>query len=245
MGETTVQPTNQATDKKGWNVSTLITAGSAATAVVAAVISALSVNAANKADTAAKQEQLLNITFSIAQQFDERQTQAITDQLEAEGEAGAVLINDLGGNGVASIEYIQVARALNNDGHGIAAATYFKKAVNAPPYDGETRATALRYLAIFYYHLDQPVTGHRYAIRAAKVLIRSSKEAGFYRANSIAEAYYMDADYQVDIKGGCPIAASDMAAGHKALGPYLALDNTQENVSAAKNGYKSNCKRTA
>jgi hypothetical protein len=240
--ETTVQPASQAAGKKGRHLSILITVATALTAVVAAVISAWSVNTAKQADTATKQQQLLNLTFTIAQQFDVSQTQGITDQLEAEGEAGAVLINDLNGNGVASIEYIQVARALNNDGHGIAAATFFKKAVNAPPYDPETRATALRYLAVFYYHINQPMAGRRYAMQAVKALNRSSKEPRFFRANAIAQAYYLDADAQLDTKGGCPIAARDMAAGQKALGTYSADGNVQTNASAAKDQYKSKCK---
>jgi hypothetical protein len=245
MGETTVQPTNQTAEKKDRHLATWIAAASALTAIVAAAISAWSVVTANKADTAAKQQQLLNLSFAIAQQFEASRTQAITDQLEAEGQAGAVLINDLNGHGVASIEYIEVAWALQDDGHGITAATYLKKAVNAPPHDAETRATALRQLVIFYYGLDQPMTAHRYAMQAVKALNRSSMEPRFYRANSIAQTYYLDADYQVDIKGGCPMAAREMAAGQKALGPYSANDSVQANASAAKDGYKSNCKGTA
>ena len=191
---------------------------SALAAVVAAVISGLQVNVAKKQDTAAKQQQLLSLTINIAQQFEQPRTSAITAKLEAEGEAGALLITDLNGNGVASIEYIQVARALNDDGHGIYAAINFKRAVNALPGDPETHSTALRYLAYFYYNLDQPVTAHRYAMQAVKALNRSSQEPRFYRANSIAQSYLLDAANQIYVRGGCPIAGRDMMAAQKAIG---------------------------
>ena len=47
---------------------------------------------------------------------------------------------------------------------------------------------------------------------------------------------------ELDTKGGCPIAARDMAAGQKALGTYSADGNVQTNASAAKDQYKSKCK---
>jgi tetratricopeptide (TPR) repeat protein len=166
---------------------------------------------------------------------------AITAKLEVEGQAGAVLINDLNGDGVASGEYVQVARALSDSAHSAEALTYYKDALNAPPYDAETRATALRYLGVIYYNLDQPVTGHQYLMQAVKVFNGHPVEPRFYTVNSIAQAYLLDASHQVYIKGGCRIAARDKETAQNVIGSYAAAATVQHLTGELEDAYKSKC----
>jgi tetratricopeptide (TPR) repeat protein len=255
MGETTIQPANQATGhpaseptdhppkkkkkkKKKRHVATWIALASAATALVAAAISGLQVNLAGKQNTVAEQQQLVNLTSLIGQQFAQQgtsttgtlkglagtqaaanATQAEVAQLTVEGQAAAVLIRGLNGDGVAGIEYVDVARALYFSGDTTDAITYYSDAQNAPPYDATTHALALRYLGGVYYQLGQKAVAHRDYMRATKVFSRHSLQTRNYIANAIAQAYLADAGYQILIKG-CHIAAADMVAAHRAMGSY-------------------------
>jgi hypothetical protein len=248
-GGSTIQPTNQPTKRptnhpaKKWhlNAATLIALASAATAIIAAVISARQVNLASKQNTAAEQQQLVILTTHIAEQFEQKRTPAITANLEVEGQAGAELINDLGGEGVASIEYIQVARALEDVWHGTDAIKYYKAAVNALPHDAETRASALRYLALIYYGLDQPVIAHQYAMQAVKTFKGHQMEPRWYEVNTIAQAFLVDASSQIGIKGGCAIAARDMAAIENVTRSEGKTSLVQRLTRKTKHEYKSRC----
>jgi tetratricopeptide (TPR) repeat protein len=247
MGDSTIQPTNhpanQPTDhpakNKKLNAATLIALASAATAIAAVGISLQQADIADRQNTAAEQQQLVNLTTHVAEQFAQEQTAAITANLEVEGQEGAVLIDDLHGKGVASVEYIQVARALENVGHGTDAIKYYKAAVNALPHDAETRASALRYLATIYYNLGQPVIAHRYAMRAVTTFNGHQVEPAWYEHNSIAQAYLLDASYQIDIKGGCPMAARDKAAAQNVIGSYGKTALVQSLMADLKDANKS------
>lgn len=249
MGDSTTQPTDhpakKATDhpakKKKRNPATWIALASAATAIAASVISWHQVNIASRQNTAAEQQQLVDLTTNIAQQFEQKETAAIVADLEVEGQAGAELINDLHGQGVASIEYIQVARALQEVWHGTDAIKYYKAAVNALPHDAETRSSPLRYLAIIYYSLGQNVIAHRYAMRAATTFNGHQEEPAWYEHNTIAQAYLVDALNQVDIKGGCPMATRDKAAIQNVLGSYAKTVLVESLLADLKDAYKSKC----
>jgi hypothetical protein len=123
------QPANHSSKKKQ-HTATWIALASAATAIVAAVISGLQVNLAGKQNAEAEQQQLVSLTSLIGRQFAQQSTPAKNARnsaigqfaaanaseekyalLTVEGQAGAVLVHDLNGAGVAAVEYIQVGRA--------------------------------------------------------------------------------------------------------------------------------------
>ena len=130
-----------------------------------------------------------------------------------------MLIRDLNGNGVAGIEYVEAARALYTSGDTADAITYYNDALNAPPYDATTHALALRYLGSLYYQLGRNVIAHQDYMRATKVFGKHSLQTQNYIANTIAQAYFADAGYQMLIKG-CRIAAADMATALRVMGSY-------------------------
>jgi len=137
---------------------------SAGAAIVAAGVSAFQVSIAKQQNAVAEQEQLVSLTASIAQQLAQQQTTVtqaagnltgaartaaesnatlgLVATLTVEGQAAAVLISSLHGDGVAGIEYVQVARALASSGDTGQAITFYKDAVDAPPHDAVTRANA-------------------------------------------------------------------------------------------------------
>jgi len=225
--------------KKKLDVVTWISLVSAATAIIAAVFAFRQVNIASQQDIEADQQQLLSLTTTIGQQMAqaaadgqpavapgatptqaESSTQIVqTAELTAEGEAAAVLINKLKGNGVAGIEYIEAGEALVEGDDTAQAMAYFKDAVNAPPYAAGTRASALRSEAFIYYELNRPVIGHHDMMLAVKIYRNRHLELTQGEIdNSIAQSYLYDAEQQLDING-CKIAAADIKAATKVLSP--------------------------
>jgi D-serine deaminase-like pyridoxal phosphate-dependent protein len=129
-GHPASQQTNHPAKKKR-HVATWIALASAGAAIVAAGVSAFQVSIASQQNAVAEQEQLVSLTASIAQQLAQQQTTVtqaagnltgaartaaesnatlgLVATLTVEGQAAAVLINSLHGDGVAGIEYVQVA----------------------------------------------------------------------------------------------------------------------------------------
>ena len=194
---------------------------------------------AEQQNMAAEQQQLVTITTSIAAQLAGEQTaenqaagnltgtarsiaisnagMGITAQLTADGEAAAVLINNLHGNGVAGIEYIQVARALADGDDTAGAITYYEDAVNAPPHNVPTRADALRNEAALLYSLGQSATAHQDMMRAVRIYSGPLELTKSDIDNAVAQAYLGDAGYQIEIS--CRVAAADMADAQHAVAP--------------------------
>lgn len=273
--QTTDQPASQTTDqqrgkknkKKKRHTSTWIALASAATAIVAAAISAYQVHIAGQQNTEAEQTQLVSLTSVIAQQFTQIATatnqtsatplahnvaaqtnQGFAAQLQVDGQASAVLIQALNGNGVASVEYIQVARALDWTGDTTDAITYYKKALTAPPYAPGTRAQALRFLGYVYYGLGQSVTGHRYYLLATQVYRKYPGK--YYRSSeaaTIAQGYAEDASWQISIHN-CPLAANEMMVVERLLAPYSAAYTVtlvpQADLNTDQKNYAAKCKGT-
>jgi Flp pilus assembly protein TadD len=86
--------------------------------------------------------------------------------LTVEGQAGAVLIRDLNGAGVAAVEYVQVGRALGASGDLADAIAFTRHALTAPPNDALTHAEALRLLGSAYYTAGQITIAYRYEMQA-------------------------------------------------------------------------------
>jgi hypothetical protein len=226
--------------RKKLHFTTWIALASAVAAVIAAYISASSVNVAKAQNIAAEQQQLVSITIAIEQAFDGERAaqnqavvgltgtakstalsevdQGVVAETAAYAQAAAVLINNLHGNGVAGIEYVQVARALANYGNTALAISYYKDAVNASLFDVPTRADALRFEASLYYSLGQNSIGHQDMITAATIYNSHLELTKNLIYSSIAQAYLEDAGYQI-IADDCKIAGTDMADAQRAVTP--------------------------
>jgi hypothetical protein len=264
--ENEIKTANPAKKKrKKFHLTTWIALASAIAAVVAAYISASSVNVAKNQNTVAEQQQLVTITVAIEQAFDGEQAaenqaaanltgtaksaaivqaqEGINAETAAYGQAAVVLINDLHGNGVAGIEYIDVARALANYGDTPLAITYYNDAVNASLFDVPIRADALRAVATLYYSLGQNSIGHKDMVEAATIYIGRVEMNRTLMDSSIAEAYLSDAEHQILI-GDCNIAATDITDAVRAVTPLgpgganlIAQTLNSEDVTA----YKKKC----
>lgn len=226
--------------RKKLHFATWIALASAAAAVIAAYVSASSVNVAKAQNIAAEQQQLVSITISIEQAFSGEQAaenqaalgltgtakstavsevdQNVVAETAAYAQAAAVLISNLHGNGVAGIEYVEVARALANYGDTALAISYYQDAVNASQFDVPTRADALRFEAGLYYSLGQRSTGHQDMIAAATIYNGHLELTQNLIDSSIAQAYLEDAGYQI-LADDCQIAATDMADAQRAVTP--------------------------
>jgi hypothetical protein len=237
----------------------------AVAAVAAASVSVFQVGVTRQQNTVAEQDQLVALTATIAQTITQQQAninhadgsltgvaraQAVANlqtatvaQLEVDGEAAAVLISELHGAGVAGIEYVQVAEALDISGHMGQAITFYSDAVSAPPHDAVTRADALRNQGGLYYSLGQDGAGHRDYVEAASVFEGHVQMTQFLRDNSMAQAYLNDADNQLGING-CHVAASDTQAALRALaplGPGGMNSPNQALMARVTATYKSKC----
>jgi uncharacterized protein DUF4189 len=242
--------------KRKWHVATWLALASAATAIVAAGISADQVNVAAAQNTVAEQEQLVTITTTIAQQLAQGQapgiqsaasqglatllgplvqvqaesdaSQVVIAELTADGQAAAVLINGLHGEGIAGIEYVEVANALAAGGDMAQALTFYNDAVSAPPGDVVTRANALRNEASVYYSLGQNGLAHQDMMQAARLFAGHVVLTQSLIERSIAQAYLADSYYQISIQG-CGLAVADLQAALgavKQLGPNSSVDPT-------------------
>lgn len=256
--QTADQPTSHPPDeptshprkkKKKRHVSTWIALASAATAIVAAAISGYQVHIADKQNTQAEQTQLVTLTALIAQQFATAnsartplsawQVAAGVERVSVYGQEGSVLIHDLKGIGVASMEYIEVGRALDDSGATAEAIPYYKDALTAPPYVPYSRATAMRYLGAIYYGLGSNVIAHQYMMQATKVYRGHPLAYKSTVANVIAQGYAEDAYWQGYLN--CRIAAADMEAARRAIAPYSTATIIQSWLNSDEAVYKSKC----
>jgi len=240
--------------KKKWHGATWIALASAATAIVAAGISFNQVNLAAQQNTVAEQEQLVTLTTTITNQLAETQPssapsatassapssanlaqvtgeanaeQGVVAGLAADGQAAAVLINSLHGNGVAGIEYVQIARALEAGGEVDPAITFYKDAITVSPGDVVTRGDALRYMAALYYLLGKNVIGHQDMVKAARIFSGHVVLTHLLIEESIAEAYLGDAYFQLLIDG-CHVAITDLQAALLAVQAAGPKSNTAD-----------------
>ena len=237
-------PEKKATDvppeKKKSHAATWIALASAATAIVAAGISFNQVNVAGEQNTVAEQTQLVGLTTTITGQLAQSQAsssqsgnpsagsnlaqvtgeanavQGVVAELSAEGQAAAVLINSLHGNGVAGIEYVQAARALQTGGEEAQAITFYKDAIAVSGGDVGTRGDAWRFMASLYYSLGQNVTGHRDMMTAARIFQGHVELTHSLIEESIAQAYLGDAYYQL-LNDSCRVAIADLEAALRAV----------------------------
>jgi hypothetical protein len=261
-----IKTEHPAKKKKKLHFATWIALASAVAAIIAAFISASSVNVAKAQNIAAEQQQLVSITIAIEQAFSGQQAAedqaagkltgtarsaavadadlAIVAETTADAQAAAVLISNLDGDGVAGIEYITVARGLANYGDTAMAITYYKDAVNASLYDVPTRADALRYEGGLYYALGQDAIGHQDMMSAAQVYGGHPELSKGLIDNSIAQAYLVDAEYQIQANG-CHTAATDIANGKRALAP-LGTNGPQLTIQALEGedatAYSNKCR---
>lgn len=252
--------------RKKLHFTTWIALASAIAAVIAAYVSASSVNVAKAQNIAAEQQQLVSITISIEQAFGgegaaENQAavgltgtakstavsevdQNVVAETAAYAQAAAVLINNLHGNGVAGIEYVEVARALANYGDTALAISYYKDAVNASLFDVPTRADALRFEASLYYALGQRSMGHQDMIAAATIYGGHLELSQNLTDSSIAQAYLEDAGYQI-IDGDCQVAVTDMTDAQHAVTPLGGISGSnlgdQALAGADVAAYKKKC----
>lgn len=239
---------NKKKKKKG-HVPTWIALASAATAVVAAAISGYQVHVADKQNTQAEETQLATLTALIAQQFatvnsprtslSPWKAAAGAERLSVYGQDGSVLIHDLKASEVASVEYIEVGRALDYSGATAEAIPYYKDALTAPPYVPYTRAQAMRYLGAIYYDLGSNVIGHQYMMRSTKVYHGHPLEYKATIAKVIAQGYAEDAYWQTNLS--CRIAAADMEAAHHVMEPYTDTI-IQSWLNSDENAYTSKAK---
>ena len=247
MGETTVRPTKPAAEQKdeqkGRHASTLIAVASAVTAVVAAVFSGLQVNLASSEHADTERQQLVSLTTLIATQFaqlTDSNVDTVVAELTVEGQAGTELIRELHGGGVTGTEYTQIGRALERSGYTAEAITYYKHAVDVSRHEAETHAEALRYLAAAYYSLPRPDLGHQAYMQAAKVYSgRHAVEQPEIAANSIAQAYALDAGEQLDYS--CRTAQTELKVAQNTIAPADENPIVASDINVVPKEYKSKC----
>ncbi len=209
--------------------SVVIALASAVTAVISLSVANKQLNTANQQKIAAEQQQLATLTTTIVQQLYQAQTSTssgqieMSDMLTLEGQSAEVVITELHGTGVTGAEYDDVAEALvKGEGYTSEAIPYYEKAVNAPPYDVGTQASALRGEAVLYYNLGQPDKGHNDFMQAVRVY-NGHVMALYVEDNNIAQSYLDDAQDQLSFNGfspafsGCGIAYTDMNEAEKFL----------------------------
>jgi tetratricopeptide (TPR) repeat protein len=224
--------TGKETKKKKKLRAELISAASLVVAIGAAAVAGWQLSYSNAERIATEQNQLVTLTSNIAGQLASQGTttskakgsfalsDALVAKLTVEGQAGTVIIADLNNSGVAAYEYIEVGQALAYGGDKADAITYYSSALSAPPRNAVTRATALRYRGLLYYDLSKPAKAHQDMIQAARAFSGRPLEPPSYIANSIAQAYVVDAYHQLVPFKGCSTARDDMQKARKVLGTY-------------------------
>jgi hypothetical protein len=188
------------------------------------------VKVAREQATASEQQQLVSLVISIAQLNEA--SGSVTSPLSVsignrseelvDGQAAAILINDLPPADVSTTEYVQVGKALADGGDFRTAISYFGK-VRFSPQDPDSFANAMRNDAIVWYEiadnkfllprprLADENTAERDMVRAAgaytsrRSLVELSDEV-----ESIAFTYLVDASWQVLITGHCQTAEGDV-----------------------------------
>lgn len=228
-------------------LATGIAVASAAGAIAAAIVAFLQVHEASKQNIVAEQQELLQLTTTIVQQDADQNSAedqaagkltgsarlsalstvdvAWTSQLLAEGEAGAVLINELGGRGVASIEYTLVASALVTGEDDELAIRYYQDAVNAPPKSPLTEADALRGEGTVYYDLGDNARGHTLMMQAAQAYAGQQDLTRAEIADGVGQSYAEDAWNEMEA-GNCTAGEAEAAEAVKVLTPVDGGDST-------------------
>jgi tetratricopeptide (TPR) repeat protein len=119
---------------------------------------------------------------------------------------------------------------------------YYDHALRTLPRDVPTRATALRYRGNLYYKLDQPERGHKDLKRAAEIFGEHPRVSQYYKATTVAQAYLMDAYWQISIKGkGCSVALEDITKAQGAMGPYAQTPAIKSLAKKDAHKYESEC----
>jgi predicted nucleic acid-binding protein len=248
---------------KRWTASTWAAIAAAGVSLVALGFSAHYSSAQNtltkQGQIADERDRLLDITASIAQQLAQEQaatsragattshtgvaaTTENTAILAVEAEASKPLIADLKGSHiVTAYEYIQVAQALEISGDRAGAFLMYKQAIASSYSNAVERSTALRYLGAFYYKLAMPTLGHQYLMRAAEAFKSALLADPYYKANSIAQAYLMDAYYQLTIPKGCSTAQHDMRSARRVRGLYAPTAAVQSYENVLKEAFQARC----
>ena len=188
------------------------------------------------------------MTTTIAQQLDEAWPStsnglvALEDELNIEGQSAEGVISQLAGNGVTSIEYDEVARALTYGSETAQAIAYFQDAVKAPPHDLVVEQEALRAEGDLYYNVGQPATGHDYVIRSIQIFSGHLTISKNFRANDIAQSYLNDASYQLNIS--CRTAATDIMAAKNVTSQAGGANTTNASSIANEQAeYNRNCSK--
>lgn len=240
MTDAVAEATDRPPKKKKWHAATWIALASAATAIAAAGISFNQVNVAAEQNSVTEQTQLVALTTTITTQLAQAQApgsqsgnqsaannlaqvtgeanavQGVVAELSAEGQAAAALINSLHSNGVAGIEYVQAARALQAGGEEAQAITFYKDAIAVSPGDVGTRGDAWRFMASLYYSLGQNLIGHQDMMTAARIFRGHVELTHSLIEESIAQAYLGDAYYQL-LNDSCHVAITDLKAALRAV----------------------------
>ncbi len=154
-----------------------------------------------------------------------------------------MLIRDLNGAGVASIEYIEVGRALYYGNDVPDTIAFYNDALTAPPNVAYTHALARGFLADVYYQLGRNAIAHEDYMLAAEIISKHALLARAALANDIAQWYLSDAYPQMLING-CRIAVADMAAARRALGSYTENLTNQTLQASDVNEYPLKCNGT-
>jgi hypothetical protein len=205
-------------------------------AVFALIVSAVTgvyaysqVKVAREQATASEQQQLVSLVISIAQLNEA--SGSVTSPLSVsignrseelvDGQAAAILINDLPPADVSTTEYVQVGKALADGGDFRTAISYFSK-VRFSPQDPDSFANAMRNDAIVWYEIaDNKFLPPRARLADENTAGRDmTRAAGAYtglpfvelsdEVESIAFTYLDDASWQVLITGHCQTAETDV-----------------------------------
>ena len=194
------------------------------------------VKVAREQATASEQQQLVTLVISIAQLNE--QSGSVTSPLSVsignrseevvDGQAAAILINELPPADVSTTDYVQVGKALADGGDFVTAISYFGK-VRFSPLDPDSFANAMRNDAIVWYEiannkfltpraqLADETTARQHMMRAAGAYSQAPLVELSDEVESVAFTYLEDAGWQVLITGHCLTAESDVVAALRAL----------------------------
>jgi hypothetical protein len=237
---------------RGWWGRISFPAAVALIAALAATASAIyaysQVQVVRQQNITAEQEQLLSLVIAIEQE-PAHQSQATLNltgnqltntsvqyqnEVVADGEAGAQLIRSLNGQGVSSIEFTQIALALEDSADNSLALTYFARASSIAG-DPDSLASALRDEAILRYQLggyENKLKAHQEMLRSVQAYSTGDITKTEFEQNA-SLSYLQDAEYQMPAKG-CDIARTDLnnaAAEIRLAGPRLATSTRERYIN--------------
>jgi len=250
--------------KKDGRLAMWIAIVSAVGAIAASVVAGVQVHEAYQQNVLSVQQQLLQLTTSIAQLYDERtinQNQAVgtltgsartaalseagvawTDQLVADGEAAQVMISYLNGRGVvASIEYMETANALVAGEDDAQAIEYYRDAVNAPPETPLTEVDALRLEGGVYYDLGEAATGHALMMQAVGIYNGNKDLTRAEIAGSVSQSFADDAWHEMRA-GNCKVGLAEFTDARSRFIPVGGGNATNQSwISSDAAEYKQQC----